>query len=84
MMTATKTFQGSLSSPDPRMVRRWLKYRVYYRLPLFLRPILYFLYRYIFRAGFLDGWQGTIFHFWQGFWYKMLVDREIYRLKRSL
>jgi glycosyltransferase involved in cell wall biosynthesis len=58
-------------SPDQRVM--WLKQR-WYELPLYVRPALYFLYRYIFRRGFLDGKQGFIFHFLQGFWYRLLVD----------
>ena len=58
-------------SPDERVV--WLKQR-WHRLPLYVRPVLYFLYRYFLRLGFLDGKQGFIFHFLQGFWYRLLVD----------
>lgn len=38
--------------------RRWVKDRVYLRAPLFVRPLLYFLYRYFLRLGFLDGREG--------------------------
>jgi glycosyltransferase involved in cell wall biosynthesis len=58
-------------SPDQRVI--WLKQR-WYHLPLFARPFVYFVYRYFFRLGFLDGKQGFIFHFLQGFWYRLLVD----------
>lgn len=58
-------------SPDQRVI--WLKSR-WYRLPLYLRPFLYFFYRYIVRLGLLDGKQGFIFHFLQAFWYRLLVD----------
>ena len=62
-------------------VKRWLKYKVYLRLPLFVRPFLYFLYRYFIRFGFLDGKAGLIFHFLQGFWYRFLVDAKLYERK---
>ena len=42
--------------------KRWLKYLLYYKVPLFLRARLYFIYRYYFRLGFLDGTEGKIFH----------------------
>jgi len=58
-------------TPDQRVV--WLKQR-WYRMPLFARPFLYFTYRYFVRVGFLDGKQGFVFHFLQGFWYRLLVD----------
>jgi glycosyltransferase involved in cell wall biosynthesis len=59
-------------------LRRWLKSNVYARTPLFVRPFLYFVYRYFFRLGFLDGKEGLIFHFLQGFWYRFLVDAKLY------
>jgi hypothetical protein len=46
-------------------------------MPLFVRPMLYFLYRYILRLGFLDGKQGAIFHFMQALWFRLLVDIKI-------
>jgi glycosyltransferase involved in cell wall biosynthesis len=59
--------------------KRWLKHK-YASLPLFLRPFLYFFYRYIIRLGFLDGRKGLIWHFLQGLWYRFLVDAKIYEI----
>lgn len=67
---------------DPIEKRNWFRYKVYYRMPLFIRAFAYFIYRYILRLGFLDGKEGLIFHFWQGLWYRFLVDQKIYRLMR--
>lgn len=67
----------SLSGPQDSK-RRWIKDRIYLRMPLFVRPFLYFFYRYFLRLGFLDGKQGLIFHFLQGFWYRFLVDAKLY------
>lgn len=61
--------------------KRWLKNRLYYNIPLFIRPIMYFIYRYIFRLGFLDGKEGLIYHFLQAFWYRFLVDAKIHEYK---
>jgi glycosyltransferase involved in cell wall biosynthesis len=57
--------------------KRWLKTNVYLRLPLFVRPTLYFLYRYFLLLGFLDGREGLVFHVLQGFWYRFLVDAKL-------
>ncbi len=62
--------------------RRWLKARVYARLPLFFRAFAYFSYRYFFRLGFLDGLEGLIFHFLQGCWYRFYVDAKIYEARK--
>lgn len=62
--------------------KRWLKVR-YARMPLFLRPFLYFLVRYIVKLGFLDGKQGFIRYVLQGFWYRFLVDAKVYEMKKN-
>jgi glycosyltransferase involved in cell wall biosynthesis len=66
-------------SPDQRSLA--LK-RVWRRLPLFVRPCLYFFYRYVVRFGFLDGIQGAIFHFLQAFWFRLQVDIQVAELRR--
>lgn len=62
---------------------RWVKLYIFYRLPLFIRPILYFLYRYIIRLGFLDGREGFLFHFMHGLWYRVLVDGKIFEQRKN-
>ena len=64
-------------------LRRWVKDKIYLKFPLFVRPFLYFMYRYFFRLGFLDGKEGLIFHFLQGFWYRFLVDAKYYEYRRN-
>jgi len=63
--------------------KRWIKEKIYANMPLFIRPFLYFIYRYFLRLGFLDGKEGLIFHFLQGFWYRFLVDAKIYEIERK-
>ena len=62
--------------------KRWLKMK-YAKTPLFVRPFVNFFIRYILKAGFLDGKRGFIWHFMQGYWYRMLVDCKIFELKRK-
>ena len=57
-----------------------LKNNIYSNLPLFLRPLIYFIYRYFIKLGFLDGKKGFIFHFMQSFWYRILVDSKIFEI----
>jgi glycosyltransferase involved in cell wall biosynthesis len=68
---------------NPIERRRWLKNKLYNRSPLFVRPFIYWMYRYFVRLGFLDGKEGFVFHFLQGFWFRLLVDIEIDQLRRS-
>lgn len=49
----------------------------YYRLPLLLRPALFFIYRYFIRLGFLDGKPGLIYCTLQTFWFRFLVDSKL-------
>jgi len=55
--------------------------KVYYRLPPYIRSFAYFFVRYILNGGFLDGFAGFRWHFWQGLWYRLMVDSEIGKLK---
>ncbi len=64
-------------TPDQRTA--FLK-QLWWRMPLFIRPAVYFIYRYFFRLGILDGWQGFIFHFLQAFWFRLIVDIKIHEL----
>ncbi|NVZ08093.1 glycosyltransferase family 2 protein [Allochromatium humboldtianum] len=65
-------------------MKRWIKERVYARLPGGFRAFAYFFYRYVLRLGFLDGQAGTAFHFLQGFWYRYLVDAKVAEVKRYM
>lgn len=62
--------------------RRWWR-NAYGRGPLFARALTYWIYRYFVRLGFLDGKEGLIFHFLQGFWFRFLVDAMIYERRRA-
>jgi glycosyltransferase involved in cell wall biosynthesis len=72
--------RGQLSQASRR---RWVKTNLYARSPLFFRALLYFLMRYTIGLGFLDGIEGLVFHFLQGFWYRFLVDAKIYELQKK-
>ena len=53
----------------------------YYKMPRYLRALIYFGVRYFLKGGFLDGKAGWMWNFWQGLWYRWIVDREIGRLR---
>lgn len=54
---------------------------LYYKAPIFIRPFILFIWRYIFKLGFLDGKAGFIYHIMLNFWYRELVDAKIYEHK---
>lgn len=60
-----------------------MKKSKYARLPLFWRSFAYFLYRYVLKGGFLDGWAGFTWNFFQGWWYRAMVDARIVEIKRE-
>ena len=55
----------------------------YARMPLFWRSFFYFCFRYFLRGGFLDGKEGFLWHFLQGWWYRTLVDAKILEIKKN-
>lgn len=69
-------------SPDERIA--YFK-KIWWKMPLFVRPFIYFFYRYFIKLGFLDGKVGFIFHFLQAFWFRLLIDikiDELYKQKK--
>jgi len=61
--------------------KRFVKFKIYYKLPMGARAHLYYWYRYYFKLGFLDGREGKIFAFLQAYWYRFLVDAKIHEQK---
>ena len=53
------------------------KYDVYYKFPIFLRPLLYFIYLLFFKSPLKDGLVGIIYLFIQTFLYRLIVDFNI-------
>ncbi len=64
-------------------LKRFIKFRIYYKLPIGVRAHLYYWYRYYFKLGFLDGKEGKIFAFMQAYWYRFLVDAKIYEQEKK-
>jgi len=73
------------NNDDPQAkIKRYIKENLYSKLPYGIRPFIYFIYRYFLRLGFLDGFRGFVWHFMQGWWYRMLVDVKCYEFERKL
>ncbi len=80
---------SNISQVNPQLnqsakIKRFIKFKVYYKLPLGTRAHLYYLYRYYFKLGFLDGKEGKIFIFMQAYWYRFLVDAKIYEKNKNI
>lgn len=54
----------------------------YIKLPLFWRAFAFFFLRYFVKLGFLDGKEGFLWHFLQGWWYRTLADAKVYEIKK--
>lgn len=75
----TQSIKGKLfGSPDERVA--FFK-KIWWTMPLFVRPFLYFFYRYFIQLGILDGKEGFIFHYLQAFWFRLVVDIKIWEKK---
>ncbi len=72
--------QEALSSQAAAKRKKKLRYA---RQPLFWRSFAYFVYRYFFKLGFLEGKEGFLWHFLQGWWYRTLVDAKIFEIKKA-
>jgi len=65
-------------------VKRWIKEKIYNRIPYQISTPLYFLYRLIFQLGFLDGKEGLVYHGLQGLWYRFLVGAKVDELEAAI
>ncbi len=72
------------SSSAQASAKRWIKERIYNRIPFQISVTLYFLYRYFLLLGFLDGREGLYYHYLQGFWYRFLVGAKASCLEKSI
>ena len=80
----TKTHQESGKELNAKAgIKRFIKFHFYYKLPMGMRAHLYYIYRYYFKLGFLDGKEGKIYAFLQAYWYRYLVDAKIYEYELS-
>jgi len=68
-------------TPDERTL---VKKGYWLYLPLYLRPILFFVYLYFFQCGFLDGKEGFLFHFMHALWFRLLIDIKVEELASDL
>lgn len=74
---------GKTANSIQARLKRYVKNYGYYSLPKFLRAHLYFIYRYYFKLGFLDGPEGRIYTFLQAYWYRFLVDAKMYECEKK-
>jgi glycosyltransferase involved in cell wall biosynthesis len=65
-------------------IKRWIKERLYNRIPYQISVPAYFLFRMIFQFGFLDGKPGLVYHGLQGLWYRFLVGAKVDELEAAI
>jgi len=72
------------SSSSSIGAKRWVKENIYAKMPGGLRAWIYYLWRYVFMLGFLDGARGAQFHLLQALWYRSLVDAKVAEVERYM
>jgi glycosyltransferase involved in cell wall biosynthesis len=91
-MAAEELFRrhGLLSwAVEPKLIgtsdqsRVWLK-NAWMRLPLFWRPFIYWIYRYIFRGAFLQGSAGLTFTVIQALWFRIICDMKLQEYQSAI
>ena len=61
----------------------WIKLQVWNRVPLLVRPFLFFIRNYFLKLGFLDGRAGLIYHVLWSFWYPFLISARILEIRQA-
>jgi glycosyltransferase involved in cell wall biosynthesis len=65
-------------------IKHWVRDQLQSRLPFTFTAPAYFVWRYVFQLGFLDGRTGLIYHFLQGYWYRFLVGSKVEELMQAI
>ena len=65
-------------------VKRWIKEKIYNRIPYQISTPAYFLFRMVVQLGFLDGKEGLVYHGLQGLWYRFLVGAKVDELETAI
>jgi glycosyltransferase involved in cell wall biosynthesis len=65
-------------------IKRWIKEKLYNRIPYQVSTPSYFLFRMIFQLGFLDGREGLVYHGLEGLWYRFLVGAKVAELEAAI
>lgn len=79
-----RTYKKGTDDLDTEMVSRNSQKLRYYSLPMFHRGFWFFILRYIFLGGFLDGKAGFVWNFMQCWWYRTLVDVKLSEMEKRL
>jgi glycosyltransferase involved in cell wall biosynthesis len=84
-----RRLQGVVAPIEARLMgtpdARTLALKRYWRsLPLYVRPVLYFMYRYFVQLGWMDGKEGFLFHFLHALWFRLLIDIKVEELALHL
>ena len=53
-------------------------------MPYPIASSLYFIFRYFILFGFLDGKKGFLYHFLQGYWYRIIVGEKVEQIENSI
>lgn len=65
-------------------LKRFIKENIFNKIPFALSAFLYFIWRYFFQLGFMDGSSGLVYHFLQGCWYRFLVGAKVMELEKGI
>ena len=81
-LTGSADADEHINISEEALAKRRRKHK-YAKQPLFWRSFIYFCYRYFFKLGFLEGKEGFMWHFFQGWWYRTLVDAKVWEIKKA-
>jgi glycosyltransferase involved in cell wall biosynthesis len=74
----------SVPTTRQAQIKRFVKEAVYNKVPYQLSALAYFIFRYIFCLGFLDGREGLVYHVLQGFWVRFLIGAKVEELETAV
>jgi hypothetical protein len=72
-----------VNTDEPLKQHRRRSFKSITAAPIVFLAWLWFIYNYYFRLGFLDGREGYLYHYFESYWYRFLVDAKIYEYRKT-
>ena len=79
-----KSLLEKIGSVDKKRYRKeFVREKILNKLPVGVRPFLFFLYFYFIKLGILDGGIGLIYNMLHNFYYQLLIEAKLIELKNK-
>ncbi len=74
----------SVATSHQAKIKRFIKQRIFRKIPYEISAFAYFFFRYVIQLGFLDGREGLAYHVIQGYWQQFVIGAKARELEAAV